>query len=70
MLILPVIFEALPSSWNNTVGPYLPSNAGGALWNLHSDHTVLLPWAGFAVFCAWAAAGLIAAGLVLRRRDV
>ena len=69
LLILPVIFEALPSSWNNTVGPYLPSNAGGALWSLHSDHAVLSPWAGFAVFCAWAATGLIAAGVVLRRRD-
>jgi ABC-2 type transport system permease protein len=70
LLILPVIFEALPSSWNNTVGPYLPSNAGGALWSLHSAHTVLSPWVGFAVFCAWAAAGLVAAGFVLRRRDV
>lgn len=69
LLILPVIFEALPSSWNNTVGPYLPSNAGGALWSLHGDHAVLSPWAGFAVFCAWAGVGLVAAGFVLRRRD-
>jgi ABC-2 type transport system permease protein len=69
LLIVPVIFEALPSSWNNTVGPYLPSNAGGALWSLHHDHSVLSPWAGFGVFCAWAAFGLIAAAVVLRRRD-
>lgn len=69
LLILPVIFEALPSSWNQTVGPYLPSNAGGALWSLHSDHPMLAPWAGFGVFCAWAAAGLILAAVLLRRRD-
>lgn len=69
LLILPVIFDALPSSWNNTVGPYLPSNAGGALWTLHSDHAVLSPWVGFGILCAWLAAGLVLAGVVLRRRD-
>lgn len=69
LLILPVIFEALPSSWNNTVGPYLPANAGGALWTLHHDSTVLSPWAGIGMLCAWIAAGLIAAAVVLRRRD-
>lgn len=69
LLILPVIFAALPSSWNNAVGPYLPSNAGGALWSLHSDGPVLSPWVGFTVFCAWAAATLIVAGVLLRRRD-
>jgi ABC-type transport system involved in multi-copper enzyme maturation permease subunit len=69
LLILPVIFEALPSSWNNAVGPYLPSSAGTALWNLRAGANLLAPWAGFGVFCAWAAAGLILAGYVLRRRD-
>lgn len=69
LLILPVIFEALPSSWNNAVGPYLPANAGGALWGLHHDSAVLAPWAGFGILCAWVAAALISAGVVLRRRD-
>ena len=69
LLILPVIFEALPASWNSTVGPYLPSNAGGALWQLHPDHAVLSPWTGFGVLCAWTAAALVAAAVVLRRRD-
>ncbi|HET9077227.1 MAG TPA: ABC transporter permease [Acidimicrobiales bacterium] len=69
LLVLPVIFAALPSSWNNTVGPYLPNNAGGALWNLRGNGFQLSPWVGFAVFCAWAAAGLILAAFLLRRRD-
>lgn len=69
LLILPVIINALPSSWNNAVGPYLPSTAGTALWTLRPDGTVLAPWAGFGVFCAWAAAALIAAAVLLRRRD-
>ena len=69
LLVLPGIFAALPASWNNTIGPYLPSNAGGALWGLVSDHPVLSPWAGFGIFCSWVAATLIAAGATLVRRD-
>ena len=69
LLILPVIFNALPSSWNNTVGPYLPGAAGSALWTLRSDGNVLAPWTGFGVFCAWCAAALVAAAVELRRRD-
>jgi hypothetical protein len=30
----------------------------------------LAPWAGFAVMCAWAVAGLILANRLLQRRDV
>jgi ABC-type transport system involved in multi-copper enzyme maturation permease subunit len=53
--------------------PYLPSDAGQALigrtkfapQGLH----LLSPWVGFAVVCAYAAATLIAATVVLSRRD-
>ncbi len=69
LLVLPGIFAALPASWNNAVGPYLPSNAGGSLWSLVSDHKTLPPLTGFAVFCAWVAAGLVASGFSLLRRD-
>jgi ABC-2 type transport system permease protein len=69
LLILPVIFEALPQSWNNTVGPYLPSNAGQALYTLHADHAMLSPWAGLGIFLLYAVAAVTAAVVVLRRRD-
>jgi hypothetical protein len=29
----------------------------------------LAPWAGFGVFCLWAAAALVIAGAMLMRRD-
>jgi ABC-2 type transport system permease protein len=69
LLIIPVIFEALPRSWDRTVGPYLPSNAGQALYTLHRGPTILSPWAGFGVFVLYAAAALIAAAVSLRWRD-
>lgn len=47
-----------------------PMSAGLAIQdttNLH--HLPIAPWAGLCVVAAWAAAGLIAGGLVLRLRD-
>lgn len=69
LLILPVIVEALPHSWSHTVGPYLPSSAGQAVFTMHSDQPMLSPWAGFGIFLLYAAAGVAAATVALRRRD-
>jgi ABC-2 type transport system permease protein len=66
--VLPVIFDAFPASFSKHFTPYLPYNAGAALWT-HPDGAHLAPWAGFAVMCAWALAGVIAAAVLLRRRD-
>jgi ABC-2 type transport system permease protein len=66
--VLPVIFEALPRSFSNHFTPYLPYNSGAALWT-HPDTAHLSPWAGFGVMCVWALAGVVAAAVLLRRRD-
>ena len=67
--VVPIVVGALP---HNITGfaPYLPSNAGGALWGspLGTAHA-LSPWTGFAVLCGYA---VVLAGLAawrLRRRD-
>lgn len=69
LLVLPAIGHVLPSSWQTTLLPYLPSNAGGALYALHPDPGTLSPWNGFAVMCIWAAVGVAGAAVALRRRD-
>jgi ABC-2 type transport system permease protein len=73
VFILPGIVGALPSSWETAVAPYLPSDAGQALigrtkFAPQSLH-LLSPWLGFAVVCAYAAAALVAAAVLLNRRD-
>ncbi|HET8672165.1 MAG TPA: hypothetical protein VFL87_00905 [Thermoleophilaceae bacterium] len=69
MFVVPPLMNVLPTSWNNAASPYLPSNAGQAIMSItHQAHT-LAPWAGFAVFCAYAAAALAIGALVLTRRD-
>src|SRR5438105_3626404 len=54
LLVLPAITHVLPSSWQSHVLPYLPSEAGGALFSLHPDPGTLAPWTGFLVMCIWA----------------
>ena len=69
LLVLPAIVHVLPSSWQNHVLPYLPNNAGQVLFTAHPDPGSLAPWTGFAVMCAWAAAAVVGAAVLLRRRD-
>lgn len=69
LLVLPILFQLLPASWNDTVGPYLPGNAGQAVMTVTQSGTSLAPWVGFAVFCGYAAIALAAAAVQLKRRD-
>ena len=69
VFVLPPIVGLLPSSVSNSVDPYLPSNAGGAVWTIHPDPNTLAPWAGFGVFCAYAAVAIAIAAVLLVRRD-
>ena len=69
LLVLPVLGEVLPSTWAKHITPYLPSNAGQAVMSVHQAPGDLAPWTGFAVFCCYAAAAIIAGAVLLRRRD-
>ena len=67
--VVPIVVGALPHKITG-FAPYLPSNAGGALWGnpLTTGHE-LGPWAGFAVLCGYAVALTGLAAWRLRRRD-
>lgn len=69
LLVVPGLAQLLPTSWQPHVLPYLPSNAGESVFRLHPDTGMLSTWTGFGVFCAWAAAALVAGFVVLKRRD-
>jgi hypothetical protein len=69
LMLLPLLMEALPSSWQDNVSPYLPTNAGGALTTIHQGPHDLAPWTGFGVLCLYVLASLIGAAVVLKRRD-
>jgi ABC-2 type transport system permease protein len=69
LFVLPGIAGALPQAWQNTINQYLPSNAGQQIFALRIKPYTLQPWAGLGVFFIYAAIALLAAAIVLKRRD-
>jgi ABC-2 type transport system permease protein len=69
LLVLPVTLAALPGGFSLTLGHYLPSTAGRALFTNYGSDAVFAPWAGFGIFVLYAVVVMAAAAVVLRRRD-
>ena len=69
LMVLPPVSSLLGTWFTTHISPYLPSNAGGSLVQVHQHANALSPWTGFAVMCAYAVAALALAAWALRRRD-
>ena len=70
LLFVPsILITLLPASWQDTAGPYLPMNAGEAIYTVQRQAHTLAPWAGLGVFCGYAAAALLTALIMISRRD-
>lgn len=69
LFLVPGLFNLLPQSWNDTVAPYLPSNAAGAFMAVQATGSSLSAGAGLAVFAGYIAVLLAAAAVLLKRRD-
>jgi ABC-type transport system involved in multi-copper enzyme maturation permease subunit len=67
--VLPVLADLLPASVGNRLIPYLPSNAGSALFGGGGIQNALAPWTGFALLCGYAVVLIAAAAWRLRRTD-
>ncbi|MER6465245.1 ABC transporter permease [Streptomyces sp. NPDC001228] len=70
LMLLPGLVSLLPSSWQDHISPYLPSDAGESMFALTHDATALSPGAGLLVFLGWTALALAAAAHRLVRSDV
>ncbi|HET7014048.1 MAG TPA: ABC transporter permease [Streptosporangiaceae bacterium] len=72
LLYLSPIVAAFVSNpvWHKRIESYAPTNAGQAIFSATGlKHLPISPWAGLGVLAIWAAAALLAGGLVLRLRD-
>jgi hypothetical protein len=69
MFALPGINGILPTSLHNAINPYLPSNAGAAILTDRPSSHWASPWGGFGIFCAYTVITLVAAVILLKRRD-
>ncbi|MGW1620059.1 ABC transporter permease [Streptomyces sp. NPDC002172] len=70
LMLVPGLISLLPSSWQDDISPYLPSNAGESMFALTHDSTTLSPGAGLLVFLGWTVLALAGAAYRLVRSDV
>jgi len=56
-------------AWQRRVERYGPTSAGLTIQDTTGSHLPIGPWGGLAVLAIWAAAALLAGGLLLRFRD-
>ena len=68
LFVLFVLSGFLPNSWAVHIDKWIPLNAGGAIWENLSGVHMFSPWVGFGVFCAYAAALVVAGGILFRTR--
>jgi ABC-type transport system involved in multi-copper enzyme maturation permease subunit len=69
LFVLPGVIQLLPSSWNDAIGPYLPSNAANAFMSVQASGGSLSSGAGLAVFAVYLVVPLAGAAVLLKRRD-
>ncbi|MEY9964267.1 ABC-2 type transport system permease protein [Streptacidiphilus sp. MAP12-16] len=70
LLFVPVILlSMLPHSWQTSVGPYLPMNAGDAMYSLHRETSGLSPAGGLGVLSLYAAIALTIGFTLMKHRD-
>ena len=69
LMLIPGLVSLLPKSWQADISPYLPSNAGQAMFALTHDATTLAPAAGMLVFAGWTVLVLGGAAYRLARSD-
>lgn len=69
VFVIPIVSNFLPRAWHRVLSKYSPADAGSTILNVRHMPDTLQPWAGFALFCAYALAVLVVAAIVLRRRD-
>jgi hypothetical protein len=67
--VIPPLLDILPTSWHNSIAPYLPDAAGRSIFSYTHDAHTLHPGAGLALFCGYCALTIIAAAVMLKRRD-
>jgi ABC-2 type transport system permease protein len=63
------ILEIFPNNWQDTLQKFMPANAGSQIFAVHHTSRALGAWAGFGVFCCYAAIVVVAAIALVTHRD-
>lgn len=69
LFALSALADLLPESWRDDLMPYMPANAGTQIFAVDRVHDSLAPWTGLGVLGLYAAAAIVAATVLVTRRD-
>lgn len=69
VFVLPILVSALPSSMADSVGRYLPTEAGTTVMRTVPRPHTFGPWSGLGLLALYVAGALLVAAALLRRRD-
>ena len=69
VLFVPQLVAELLPQWKESIGPYLPMEAGSQIFSLHHEASALGAWTGFGVFCLYAAVALGVGFFLINHRD-
>ncbi|MFC9324137.1 ABC transporter permease [Kitasatospora sp. NPDC057015] len=69
LMLVPGLISLLPTSWQDDISPYLPSNAGESMFALRHAAGTLTPGTGLLVLAAWTVLAAGAAAWRLARTD-
>lgn len=70
LFVPPLLMHLLPQSWQTTITPYVPLEAGSQIFiAVNQDPGSLGPWTGFGVFVLYAALALTAGFVLINHRD-
>jgi ABC-2 type transport system permease protein len=67
--VIPPLMNILPTSWNDAISKYLPSEAGRQMFSLHQSAHSLSPLWGGALMLGYCAATVVVAAVLPVRRD-
>ena len=69
LLMLQLLAQFITVDWFQDIARYFPMSAGSLITAYASDGQQLSPWQGFGVLAIYVVIALVAAGVLLRRRD-
>jgi ABC-2 type transport system permease protein len=69
LFVLPIVWNALPQSWQNDGFKFLPSQAGMDIWRTRPQSYYYGHWTEFLIFVGYTAALLVIGYILFKRRD-
>lgn len=70
LFVAPIVARFMPDPWPDRLIKWLPNGAGESIIHVHAEAKMFGPWAGFGVLMGYVGIVLVAAAVLLRRRDV